>query len=291
MTRSMTGYGKAECLISEDKYLIEIRSLNGKNADITIKTQVIPREKEISVRQYLIQRLNRGNIDLFASVEQNGDNSARSINAQVLLGYYNQLCSILDNSPMADLDREDLLPALLKMPDVVESKIPELKEEEWEELFKAICGAADALDTFRLKEGAVLREDVLSKVSGIEECLDEIEQFEQERIETVRQRIISRIEELSLHPDQERLEQELVFYVEKLDINEEKVRLRQHCSYFKGTLDNEEYPGRKLGFIAQEMGREINTIGSKANHAGIQKLVVMMKDELEKIKEQSLNIL
>jgi uncharacterized protein (TIGR00255 family) len=192
---------------------------------------------------------------------------------------------------MADLDREDLLPALLKMPDVVESKIPELKEEEWEELFKAICGAADALDTFRLKEGAVLREDVLSKVSGIEECLDEIEQFEQERIETVRQRIISRIEELSLHPDQERLEQELVFYVEKLDINEEKVRLRQHCSYFKGTLDNEEYPGRKLGFIAQEMGREINTIGSKANHAGIQKLVVMMKDELEKIKEQSLNIL
>jgi uncharacterized protein (TIGR00255 family) len=287
----MTGYGKAECLISEDKYLIEIRSLNGKNADITIKTQVIPREKEISVRQYLIQRLNRGNIDLFASVEQNGDNSARSINAQVLLGYYKQLCSILDNSPMADLDREDLLPALLKMPDVVESKIPELKEEEWEELFKAICGAADALDTFRLKEGAVLREDVLSKVSGIEECLDEIEQFEQERIETVRQRIISRIEELSLHPDQERLEQELVFYVEKLDINEEKVRLRQHCSYFKGTLDNEEYPGRKLGFIAQEMGREINTIGSKANHAGIQKLVVMMKDELEKIKEQSLNIL
>ena len=291
MTRSMTGYGKAECLISEDKYLIEIRSLNGKNADITLKTQIIPREKEISVRQYLIQRLNRGNIDLYVSVEQNGENAARSINGQVLLGYYNQLCSILDDSPMADLDREDLLPALLKMPDVVESKAPELTEEEWEEIFKTICRAADALDAFRLKEGAVLREDVLSKVSRIEECLDEIGQFEQERVETIRQRLHSRIEEISLQPDQERLEQELIFYMEKLDINEEKVRLRQHCNHFRGTLEHEEYPGRKLGFIAQEMGREINTIGSKANHAGIQRIVVMMKDELEKIKEQSLNIL
>ncbi|MBP7754396.1 MAG: YicC family protein, partial [Bacteroidales bacterium] len=291
MTRSMTGYGKAECLISEDKYLIEIRSLNGKNADITLKTQIIPREKEISVRQYLIQRLNRGNIDLYVSVEQNGENAARSINGQVLLGYYNQLCSILDDSPMADLDREDLLPALLKMPDIVESKVTEFTEEEWEELFNAICRAADDLDAFRLREGAVLRDDVLSKVSRIEECLDEIGQFEQERVETIRQRLLSRIEEISLQPDQERLEQELIFYMEKLDINEEKVRLRQHCNHFRGTLEHEEYPGRKLGFIAQEMGREINTIGSKANHAGIQRIVVMMKDELEKIKEQSLNIL
>ncbi len=291
MTRSMTGYGKAECLISENKYLIEIRSLNGKNADITLKTQVIPREKEIAVRQYLIQRLNRGNIDLYVSVEQNGENATRSINGQVLLGYYNQLCSILDDSTMADLDREDLLPALLKMPDVVESKAPELTEEEWEEIFKTICRAADALDVFRVKEGAVLREDVLSKVSRIEECLDEIGQFEQERVETIRQRLLSRIEEISLQPDQERLEQELIFYMEKLDINEEKVRLSQHCNHFRGTLEHEEYPGRKLGFIAQEMGREINTIGSKANHAGIQRIVVMMKDELEKIKEQSLNIL
>jgi len=291
MTRSMTGYGKAECLLSEDKYLIEIRSLNGKNADVTLKTSIIPRERELAVRQYLIQRLNRGNIDLFASVEQNGDNAARSINGKMLLGYYKQLCSILDDGPMADLDREDLLPALLKMPDVVESKAPELTEEDWEEFFKSICRAAEALDAFRLKEGAVLREDVLSKVSKIEECLDDIEQFEQERIETIRQRIFSRLEEISLQPDQERFEQEMVFYIEKLDINEEKVRLRQHCSYFKGTLDNEEYPGRKLGFIAQEMGREINTIGSKANHAGIQRIVVIMKDELEKIKEQSLNIL
>jgi len=287
----MTGYGKAECLISEDKYLIEIRSLNGKNADITLKTQIIPREKEISVRQYLIQRLNRGNIDLYVSVEQNGENAARSINGQVLLGYYNQLCSILDDSPMADLDREDLLPALLKMPDIVESKVTEFTEEEWEELFNAICRAADDLDAFRLREGAVLREDVLSKVSRIEEYLDEIGQFEQERVETIRQRLLSRIEEISLQPDQERLEQELIFYMEKLDINEEKVRLRQHCNHFRGTLEHEEYPGRKLGFIAQEMGREINTIGSKANHAGIQRIVVMMKDELEKIKEQSLNIL
>ncbi len=291
MTRSMTGYGMAECLISQDKYLIEIRSLNGKNADITLKTSMIPREKEIEVRQYLIQRLNRGNIDLFASVEQNGENTARSINGQILLGYYKQLCSILDDSPMADLDREDLLPALLKMPDVVESKAPELTEDDWEEFFNAICRAAEALDTFRIKEGAVLRGDVLSNVSKIDECLDEIEQFEQERIEAIRQRILSRMEELSLQPDCERLEQEMVFYIEKLDINEEKVRLRQHCSYFRVTIDNEEYPGRKLGFIAQEMGREINTIGSKANHAGIQRIVVVMKEALEKIKEQSLNIL
>ncbi len=291
MTRSMTGYGKAECLISEDKYLIEIRSLNGKNADITIKTSVIPREKEISVRQYLIERLNRGNIDLFVSVEQNGENAARFINGQVLLGYYNQLCSILDKTPMADLDREDLLPALLKMPDVVEFRATELAEEDWDKLFKAISEAADALDAFRMKEGAALREDLLLSVSKIEECLDEVEQFEQERIEAIRERIINRIEEMSLQPDQERLEQEMIFYIEKLDINEEKVRLRQHCSYFRGTLDAEEYPGRKLGFIAQEMGREINTIGSKANHAGIQRIVVVMKDALDKIKEQSLNIL
>lgn len=291
MTRSMTGYGKAECLISEDKYLIEIRSLNGKNADITIKTSVIPREKEISVRQYMIECLNRGNIDLFVSVEQNGENAARFINGQVLLGYYNQLCSILDNTPMADLDREDLLPALLKMPDVVEFRATELAEEDWDKLFNAIREATDALDAFRMKEGAALREDVLSSVSKIEECLDEIEQFEQERIEAIRERIINRIEEMSLQPDQERLEQEMIFYIEKLDINEEKVRLRQHCSYFRGTLDAEEYPGRKLGFIAQEMGREINTIGSKANHAGIQRIVVVMKDALDKIKEQSLNIL
>ena len=174
---------------------------------------------------------------------------------------------------------------------MVETKREELSAEDWEILFNTIKEAVEALDAFRTREGEVLRADVSAKVENIKLFVDKVEEYEKERILAVKERLRSRIEELSITPDQNRLEQEIVFYVEKLDINEEKVRLRQHCAYFMETIDSEQYPGKKIGFIAQEMGREINTTGSKANHAEIQRWVVRMKDELEKIKEQALNIL
>lgn len=287
----MTGYGKAECLLGEDKYLIEIRSLNGKNADVTLKTPLIPRSREVEVRQLITQSLNRGNIDLFATVERNDTDNVRKINKSALLGYYAQIKDVMDTTEIGLLEKGDLFSTLLKMPDVFDSTSQELTEEEWETLLDCIKATLKEINIFREKEGESLRRDVLTQVEKIESYIPEVEKYEKERIDNVRQRMFSRIEELKLVPDKDRLEQEMIYYIEKLDINEEKVRLRQHCKYFRETIDKEEYPGRKLGFIAQEMGREINTMGSKANHAEIQKWVVKMKDELEKIKEQTLNIL
>ncbi|MFA5325413.1 MAG: YicC/YloC family endoribonuclease [Bacteroidales bacterium] len=291
MVKSMTGYGKSECLLGGDKYLIEVRSLNGKNSDITIKTSLIPRENEMEVRQFITQSLNRGNIDLFATVENNDPDVSKQINKEILIGYYNQIKSIQSNTELGKLSEERLLDTLLKMPDVFESKKQAIGVDEWYTLFGCIKEAVALLDSFRLQEGARLYDDISSRVDLIESYVTEVEKYEKERTDAVKQRLNSRIQELGLTPDQNRLEQEIIFYIEKLDINEEKVRLRQHCKYFRETIDNEPLPGKKLGFIAQEMGREINTMGSKANHAEIQKWVVMMKDELEKLKEQSLNLL
>jgi len=291
MVKSMTGYGKSECLLGGDKYLIEVRSLNGKNSDITIKTSLIPRENEMEVRQFITQSLNRGNIDLFATVENNDPDVSKQINKEILIGYYNQIKSIQANTELGKLSEERLLDTLLKMPDVFESKKQAIGVDEWYILFGCIKEAVALLDSFRSQEGARLYVDISSRVDLIESYVTEVEKYEKERTDAVKQRLNSRIQELGLTPDQNRLEQEIIFYIEKLDINEEKVRLRQHCKYFRETIDNEPLPGKKLGFIAQEMGREINTMGSKANHAEIQKWVVMMKDELEKLKEQSLNLL
>ena len=290
MLKSMTGYGKSECLIGQDKYLVEIRSVNGKNADISLKTSIIPREKEVEVRQYITSALNRGNIDLFISVERGASEAARTINAAVVGDYVRQLRE-LSSSLASVIPEESLIPMALKMPDVFDTKTSELPDEDWEKLYGAIREAVSNLDEFRTREGASLRRDILGQVDKIESYVPQVEKYEKERIDTVRDRINSRMAELSFQPDENRMEQEMIFYLEKLDINEEKVRLRQHCRYFRETADKEEYPGRKLGFIAQEMGREINTMGSKANHAEIQEWVVKMKDELEKIKEQSLNVL
>ncbi len=294
----MTGYGSAECQLPEGKIIIEIRSLNGKNADIGIKTSLIPREKEIEVRQYIAQNLQRGNIDLFASYEQNSTTNAKSINKELFLSYYKEFAALKDeinslglpNGMMKD-DTTGIFSTILKMQDVMESPKQELSEEGWELFFKAITEAVKSLDDFREREGEILYNDVTGRVANIESFVCEVEKYEQERVESVKERLKSRIEELGIKPDENRLEQEIIFYIEKLDINEEKVRLRQHCRYFMETINNDPYPGKKLGFIAQEMGREINTMGSKANHAAIQQWVVKMKDELEKIKEQSLNIL
>ena len=288
----MTGYGKAECLIGRDKYTVELRSVNGKNADISLKSSLIPRGKEPEIRRYLAAELGRGSIELFITLRRDPASEAvRPVNGDLLQGYYTGVREALDAMGVS-LSDEALLPGLLKLPDVLaKPEETEFSEADWAVLEGCIHEAVAALQAFRAREGESLRRDVLSQVDKIESYVTEVEKYERERIDAVRERILSRLAELGAKPDTERLEQEMIFYIEKLDINEEKVRLRQHCKYFRETLDTEPMPGRKIGFIAQEMGREINTTGSKANHAEIQKLVVKMKDELEKIKEQSLNIL
>lgn len=290
----MTGYGKAECVLPDSKITIEIRSLNGKNADISIKSSLIPREKEMGIRQYIAKELQRGNIDLFATYEQNAATQAKQINMELAKDYYRQISALgteVGACALQSQNPNDLLAMILRMPDVVETKKQEMTDETWAPLEEAIHNAVAALNDFRAQEGEILYKDVTSRVALIESYVEKVEKHEQERVQAVKERIHSRIAELGINPDENRLEQEIVFYVEKLDINEEKVRLRQHCKYFMETINTEPYPGKKLGFIAQEMGREINTMGSKANHAQIQQWVVKMKDELEKIKEQSLNIL
>lgn len=291
MLKSMTGYGKAQCLLGPDKYLVEIRSVNGKNADITFKTQIIPRQHEVEVRKYITDRLNRGNIDLFVTVERAEGSATKQISRQALLAYYEQLENAVKGTALACCEPDAVLQSLMRLPDVLETRSTELTEAEWATLYGAIREAVDGLDAFRRKEGASLERDILGQVDKIESYIPEVERYERERITAIRERIETRLREIAAQPDANRLEQEMIFYLEKLDINEEKVRLRQHCRYFRETVAEEPLPGRKLGFIAQEMGREINTLGSKANHAEIQKWVVRMKDELEKIKEQSLNIL
>lgn len=290
MIKSMTGYGKAETTIDNSKYIVELRSVNGKAADISLKTSLIPREKEMETRQWLVSRLNRGTVDLFITVEKSAGSAASTIDAAVLRNYLEQISAALEGTRWADA-ADSILTSAVRMPDVLQSAKEDISGENWEKLFGAIQTAAENLDKFRATEGAALERDVLSKVDTIESLIPEVEAREDERIATVRNRLESRLAEMRGQIDGNRLEQEIIIYVDKFDINEEKVRLRQHCNYFRQVAHEEEFPGKKLGFIAQEMGREINTLGSKANHAEIQKTVVKMKAELEKIKEQSLNIL
>ena len=290
----MTGYGKAEAQLGNGKLTVEIRTLNGKNADINLKTSIIPKDKELGVRQKLAERLQRGTIDFFINWEPNAAENAKTINKELFLEYYRQIREIRsDIREYADVPASDaLLSAILRFPDLVDSKKGDIiNDGNWPLVDAAIDRALDAVDEFRTREGAALYKDVTSRVAGILSIYEEVEGFEAERVEGVRVRLMRNLEDLHQKYDESRFEQEMVFYLEKLDINEEKVRLRQHCKYFMDTIDTEAYPGKKLGFIIQEMGREINTTGSKANHAGIQKCVVRMKDELEKIREQSMNIL
>jgi uncharacterized protein (TIGR00255 family) len=291
MIKSMTGFGNAECILPTGKYLIEIRSLNGKNADINIKTSIIPRDKEIELRQMITERLNRGTIDVFVSSENNGTAGAKILNKDMLLNYYRQFEEAVKENEMSGLDNSRILESLVRLPDIFQNDDRELTDDDWVVLKTSFDEALAKLDEFRSTEGKRLHDDVLTRITNIESYADDIDKYEPERLEAIRKRLNAGLALLNVDPDKNRLEQEIVFYVEKLDINEEKVRLRQHCKYFRETIDNEKYPGRKLGFIAQEMGREINTLGSKANHAEMQKTVVRMKDELDKIKEQSMNIL
>lgn len=287
----MTGYGKSEATSGNRKFTVEIRSLNGKSCDISLKSSILPKDKDLEFRQYIARKLVRGNIDVFLTSESVSGVEARVIDKDLFLNYYRQITSITRELDLEDNQNAGLVSSILRIPDVISVEKDELDENDLAAIGTAMHEAVDALIAFRSREGEVLHRDLGAKVENILSILGEAEQYESERVPLVRQRILSRMEELSLSPDHDRLEQEMIFYLEKLDVNEEKVRLRQHCRYFVDTMETEEYPGKKLGFIAQEMGREINTLGSKSNHAGMQKCVVRMKDELEKIKEQVLNVL
>lgn len=300
MIKSMTGYGKAEANLASGKLTVEIRTLNSKSADISIKSSLLPKDKDLAIRQKIADRLVRGTIDVYISFEASAAESAKLVDAAVVKDYYGQICKLRGELPgffmgsSSDSDRmnNEILAAILRFPDVVTVKKEDIIDEEnWPEVDAAFDRALDAVDDYRSKEGEALYKDVCSRVQNILELENEVEAHEQERVDTVKEKIVKAAEELGVKLDKERFEQEMIFYLEKFDINEEKVRLLQHCTYFMDTINGEPYPGKKLGFIIQEMGREINTTGSKANNASIQKAVVRMKDELEKIREQSMNIL
>lgn len=294
MIHSMTGYGKAEALLSGGKLTVEIRTLNGKTADINLKSQILPKDKELEIRSRIAAVLVRGTIDVYLTWEADASASARQINAEIASSYLRGADELAAGMGLKADDslRGALLCSVLRMPDVAEARKGELFSEEdlvlIEDAFKRCL---DMVEEYREKEGQVLYRDVTSRVAKILSLYDGVESFESERTANMRAKILKAAEDLGVKLDKERFEQEMIFYIEKFDINEEKVRLRQHCKYFMDTIDSEPYPGKKLGFIIQEMGREINTTGSKANHSEIQKLVVQMKDELEKIREQSMNIL
>ena len=282
----MTGYGKAEASLKAGKLTIEIRTLNGKTADVNIKSTLLPKDKELIVRQMLAEKLHRGTIDFFVTFEANAVSSAKHINADLAEEYFRQITTLGDKLGIP-VDTALYMNSILRFPDVIDNTRQDIiTEENWPEVEAAIEKAIENTNEFRAREGVALYKDVTGRVNNILKLEDEVE-----RIVAVRSKIEKAISDLLLKPDQSRFEEEMIYYLEKLDINEEKVRLRQHCKYFMDTIDGEDFPGKKLGFIIQEMGREINTTGSKANHAGIQKVVVRMKDELEKIREQSMNIL
>jgi len=291
MIKSMTGFGKSVCELDTKIINIELKSLNSKQLDIYTRIPGIYREKDIEMRNIISQYLKRGKIELNMVVEITDTKNSGKVNAPVVKEYYNQLKEIGKD---LDIDYNDtILQVIMRLPDALKIDKEELEQEEWEIVKKGLLEAIDSLNNFRKQEGEALKVDLLSNVESIEKNIDEITPFEEDRINTVRQRLESNLNELTEidKVDTNRFEQELIYYIEKLDINEEKVRLKNHCRFFKEVVENKDANGKKLGFIAQEMGREINTIGSKANNTDIQRIVVMMKDNLERIKEQALNVL
>jgi len=290
MQKSMTGFGKSEVAINGKTITAEIRSLNSKQLDLGLKTPAAYRELENDIRSLVSKRVVRGKVDLLVSVVSTEVATASRIDKPLFAAYIKQMNEALAYAGV-EVDYEAIIPVVMKMPNVIQADTADASEEEKKAVMTAVEGAIDKLEAFRKQEGAILIADLLRRVDLIEQMRNEIIPFEAARTEAVRQRIREGIEKLGVEVDNNRLEQEMIFYIEKLDITEEKVRLENHCKYFREVAATEEAAGRKLGFIAQEMGREINTTGSKANQHDIQKLVVKMKDELEKIKEQVLNIL
>ncbi|WP_291118706.1 YicC/YloC family endoribonuclease [Empedobacter sp. UBA7248] len=286
MIASMTGYGKAVLELPEKKVTIEIRSLNSKTLDLNTRIPSFYREKELEIRNLISEKVQRGKVDFSMLVELNPAARNQNINAELIKSYMTEFKSITPN-----VTDGELLPVVMRLPDVISYTQDDLGEDEWNQIRATIIDAIDALNQFRLDEGKVLEKYLTLNLNNILELLTQVVPFEKERIETIKERFNKRLEEVKVDIDQNRFEQELIFYLEKLDITEEKVRLKNHCEYFLKELAGTESNGKKLGFISQEIGREINTLGSKSNHSEMQKIVVQMKDELEKIKEQSLNIL
>ena len=290
MVKSMTGFGKGEAALQNKKITVEIRSLNSKQLDLGLRLPAVYRQSEYEIRNIIARTIQRGKVDVFVTVESQTVETPARINKEGFREYLHQMTDTLAFAGI-DADYDAIVPVIMRLPEVVSTETESISDEEHAALIAATEAAAARLDAFRMQEGAILIADLLGRVDRIESYKEEVVPFEKARTETIKARILDNLEKLQADVDRNRLEQEMIFYLEKLDITEEKVRLANHCRYFREVAAGEEGAGRKLGFIAQEMGREINTMGSKANESNIQILVVKMKDELEKIKEQVLNIL
>ena len=282
----MTGFGKATLQLPTKKITVEIKSLNSKGLDLNTRMPSVFREMELGLRNQLSARLERGKIDFSLYIEATGEETSSKINVPIVRGYINQMKAVIPNA-----DETELMKMAVRMPDALKTERDEIDETEWNEIQKVINEALENMAQFRKDEGASLEREFQLRIGNINKLMDEAVSYDAERVETVKMRLRTALDELKENVDESRFEQELIFYLEKYDITEEKVRLGNHLNYFLETVNGTEANGRKLGFITQEMGREINTMGSKSNHTEMQKLVVMMKDELEKIKEQVLNVL
>ncbi|WP_298493070.1 YicC/YloC family endoribonuclease [uncultured Algibacter sp.] len=285
MIYSMTGYGKSVLLLPTKKITIELKSLNSKNLDLNARMPSIYREKELAIRKVLADKLVRGKVDFSIYLEATAEDTSTQINTPVVKQYIEQLRQVVDGDDM------DLLKMAVRFPDALNTVREEIDENEWQDIEAEIHNAILDLNNHRLNEGKVLEIDFNNRISTIDNLLDQVITMDPERVEGVRERLLKGVQELKEKYDENRFEQELVYYIEKFDITEEKVRLKNHLNYFTESINSKDSNGKKLGFISQEMGREINTIGSKSNYAPMQQLVVQMKDELEKIKEQLLNVL
>lgn len=285
MIQSMTGYGKAEIQFENKNYVLELRSLNSKGLELNARLPIHVREIEIRLKKSIGEFLKRGKIDMNLNIENISGSTAKTINVAAVNQYIEQLKSIEDG------DRLELLKIALKLPDTLKTEIEDFDKAEIELIETLLKKAIDAMIGFRSDEGKILETEFNKRLDNLEGLLKEVEIIDPERSAKIKEKLKSALDALQAEVDQNRFEQELIYYLEKYDITEEKVRLKNHIDYFKKTLGSDTSNGKKLGFIAQEIGREINTIGSKANHAGLQKLVIQMKDELEKIKEQLLNVL
>ena len=281
----MTGFGRAETVYKGKKITVDIKSLNSKNFDLNVKVPLRYKEKEFDIRKLLNDKILRGKVDCYISCESLEDSNEVTINQDIVKNYIEQLREVGSDAP-----EFELLKMAVRMPDVLSTKSSELEDDEWKALLEVVQESVDRFIEFRQTEGNQLAEEIEKIVQNIEYNLSEVAQYEEERIQPIKDRYISALKNFE-NVDETRYYQEMVYFVEKLDISEEKVRLSQHIKYYLEVMKNEDFNGKKLGFIAQEMGREINTLGSKANHSEIQKLVVEMKDDLEKIKEQTLNVL
>ena len=286
MIQSMTGYGKSVIQLPTKKISIEIKSLNSKNLDLNARMPSMYREKELGIRKRIASKLIRGKVDFSLYIETTGEETSTQINTTLVKQYIEQLKAVVNNA-----DDTEYLKMAVRMPDALTTEREEIDEQEWHEISNTIDLSLEKIIEYRLDEGITLETDFIGRIKSISNLLDEVITMDPDRIDGVRERLTKGISDIKEKVDDNRFEQELVYYIEKFDITEEKVRLENHLEYFQKALQSEDSNGKKLGFISQEMGREINTIGSKSNYAPMQKLVVQMKDELEKIKEQLLNVL